>query len=454
MATNKSDEIAWPNFPAYAVCVVSGRHVVVGGGGGAAKTGILNQFELYELYHDGKKTKAERILTHDVGDYCISNMAGWANNSTAARNTGAYNISLAIGQEERCSILQMKPDRGIKSPRVEENIPRMSKDGKDLGNVRQRRGDSKEEKDMKPPTPHSRREKRLRLNSVNETLRGEKIWTYDVEEIANVETVFKKEGLEDIYQKCCRVFPDQKHLVTGGMDGYLRVWNLPNMKKIKEIKAHDKEIDDVDVKPDMKQIVSVSKPNRECCVFNVSDGKKFTQVCLQTNGVKYKCFRARYGKVENKQSQTRLFTISNPVSGSKNPAIVAKWCGRSYKEEKTVRLQGTLSSLALTDDGRYLATGTMGGDIYILISFSLQQFRLIENAHSMFVTGLEWLPTKDKHSQMVRGFSDASVVSISCDNTVNIHHVPRQEMLPVWIVALIAAFVLFVTFVLASYVGI
>lgn len=413
MSKNKSDEIAYPNFPAYAVCVVSGRHLVVGGGGGAAKTGILNQFELYELYHNGKQTKAERILTHDVGDYCISNMAGWANNHAAARTTGAHTVNLAIGQEERCSILQLKPERDSRSP-ASENIPRMKSEDKNVGSVRQRKGDDKEEikqrkgsdkeeKEKNPPTPHSRREKRHRLNSVNETLRGEKIWTYDVDEIANAETVFKKEGVTDIYQKCCRVFPDQKHLVTGGMDGYLRVWNLPNMKKMKEIKAHDKEIDDVDVKPDMKQIVSVSKPNRECCVFNVSDGKKFTQVCLQTNGIKYKCFRARYGKVENKPSQTRLFTISNPVSGSKNPAIVAKWCGRSYKEEKTTKLQGTLSSLALTDDGRYLATGTMGGEIYILISFSLQQMRLIENAHSMFVTGLEWLPTKDKYSQMVRG---------------------------------------------------
>merc|ERR1711874_968367 len=109
-----------------------------------------------------------------------------------------------------------------------------------------------EETDIKPPpTPHSRKEKRMRLNSLNETLRGERIWTYDVEEIANVETVFKKEGLDDIYQKCCRIFPDQKQLVTGGLDGCLRIWSLPNMKKIKEIKAHEKEIDDIDVKPDM-----------------------------------------------------------------------------------------------------------------------------------------------------------------------------------------------------------
>lgn len=58
--------------------------------------------------------------------------------------------------------------------------------------------------------------------------------------------------------------------------------------------------------------------------------------------------------------------------GTKNPAIVAKWCGKTYKQERTKTLVGSLSSLALSDNGQYLATGTMGGTVYILIAFSLQ----------------------------------------------------------------------------------
>ena len=44
----------------------------------------------------------------------------------------------------------------------------------------------------------------------------------------------------------------------------------------------------------------------------------------------------------------------------------------------------------------------------------------------MFITGLEWLPTECPTSKMARGFSEASVVSISCDNIVKIHHIPRR----------------------------
>lgn len=57
--------------------------------------------------------------------------------------------------------------------------------------------------------------------------------------------------------------------------------------------------------------------------------------------------------------------------------------------------------------------------------YFLQKLQTIEEAHSMFVTGLEWLPTNDAESQMIRGYTDASVLSISCDNSLKIHHIPK-----------------------------
>ena len=54
----------------------------------------------------------------------------------------------------------------------------------------------------------------------------------------------------------------------------------------------------------------------------------------------------------------------------------------------------------------------------------LQKLKRIEKAHSTFITGLEFLPTSEE-TDAIRGFSDASVVSISVDHLVCIHHVPR-----------------------------
>lgn len=44
MPVSKCETVANLNYPSYAIVSMTGRHIVVGGGGGAAKTGIMNQF--------------------------------------------------------------------------------------------------------------------------------------------------------------------------------------------------------------------------------------------------------------------------------------------------------------------------------------------------------------------------------------------------------------------------
>lgn len=456
MSAQKTSEIvANLSFPSYSIIGVSGRHILVGGGGGAAKTGIKNQFDVLELYHDGVQTLGERVLSYDVGESCITNMVGWSGPiAVASKKMTAPTIFLSMGLEEKCILMKLKPTlRSLKSndPPV-ERIPKAKERAQSGGEVRKRRGSEKNAEEGMTERDEPKEEKPTK-KYINTTLRGNKYFSFEAEKISETETVFKKKKDEEVYQKCCRISPDHKVLVTGGTDGHLRFWSLPDMNKIKDIKGHEEAVDDLDIKPDGRQIVSICKPTRECCVWNVREGKKFMQVALPTNGVKYRCFRARYGVVEGDTSKTRLFTISNPVVGTKNPAIVAKWCGQTYAHEKSQMLMGSLGSLALSDDGRFLATGTMGGAVYILIAFSLQQIREIEGAHRTFVTGLEWLPTNNQESQMVRGFSEASVLSISCDNTIKIHHIPRRGMVPVWIAAILAALVLCGAFLLASYIG-
>ena len=65
---------------------------------------------IYELYHNGKQTTAEVVLSHDVGEFCVSNMAGWCGSILAAsKSLVAPTIMLAISQEEKCAIVKLKP---------------------------------------------------------------------------------------------------------------------------------------------------------------------------------------------------------------------------------------------------------------------------------------------------------------------------------------------------------
>ena len=56
--------------------------------------------------------------------------------------------------------------------------------------------------------------------------------------------------------------------------------------------------------------------------------------------------------------------------------------------------------------------------------FFPQKLKRIEKAHSTFITGLEFLSTSDD-VEPIRGCNDASVISISVDHQVCIHHIPR-----------------------------
>ena len=57
-------------------------------------------------------------------------------------------------------------------------------------------------------------------------------------------------------------------------------------------------------------------------------------------------------------------------------------------------------------------------------NLSLQCLKRVEKSHATFITGLEFLPTSEE-ADVIRGYSDASVVSISVDHQICVHHVPR-----------------------------
>lgn len=74
----------------------------------------------------------ERVLSYDVGDDCITNMVAWPGAITAATTVKtAPIITLAIGQEEKCVIMKLKPT--LKVLKKEEVTIQQPSKGKDKG---------------------------------------------------------------------------------------------------------------------------------------------------------------------------------------------------------------------------------------------------------------------------------------------------------------------------------
>lgn len=166
---------------------------------------------------------------------------------------------------------------------------------------------------------------------------------------------------------------------------------------------------------------------------------------------KYLYKRVRFGKLEG--HKTKVFTIVNPVGSTKPPAYLHRWNPKNYTVEQGVPVIGALSALAVSDNGVYVATGSMfDGTVEIYTAFNLMKLKTVEKSHSTFITGLEFLPTSIE-TEALRGFSDASVVSISVDHQICIHHIPRQKTISLISASFIIFIGLIVTFIICSYLG-
>ena len=92
------------------------------------------------------------------------------------------------------------------------------------------------------------------------------------------------------------------------------------------------------------------------------------------------------------------------------------------------------------------------GVVDIYTAFNLSRVKRVRNSHSTFITGLEFLPTGEQ-AAICRAFKEASVISISVDHQVCIHHVPELPTVSSLTAMLMVIFVLVATFVLSSFLG-
>lgn len=132
--------------------------------------------------------------------------------------------------------------------------------------------------------------------------------------------------------------------------------------------------------------------------------------------------RCRFGAIEEDKNKSRLFILTNPVGQPKKlSSYLQLWDPNEGKLKRIAPFNESIASLAVRDDGRFVAVGTMfSGSVDIFIAFSLQRVLHVNGAHNMFVTGVEFLPvTSEKHP--VKSTAEAAVISISVDNRVCIH---------------------------------
>ncbi|XP_072377149.1 guanine nucleotide-exchange factor SEC12 [Diabrotica undecimpunctata] len=408
---SKESIIARVNFPLYTLQMLTSRHVIVGGGGGTSKTGVHNGFEIFEIFHDGTRFAAKEVTRHETGGNVVMNCSVYSDRK--------YSLMVA-GQESDCQLYKL-------NPKLVEEV-------ENIGNnthLRQRNTKNKEVTD----------------DNKNVT----KELYFDVKAIENVQTDFN--GSEPL-SRVVKINHDGTLLATGGTDGDVRIWKFPSMQLLFILKAHTKEIDDIDFSRYDNYVITIAKDGL-AVLWDCMTGKERTKLTWkQPEGSKYLYKRCRFGVIEGLDKKCALYTISNPIGvAKKQKSYLQQWVPEENMLRRCIEFDESLAALAVRDDGRFVAVGTMfSGSVSILVAFNLQKILTIVGAHSMFVTGLEFLPTQNlNHS--ISSVVEAAVLSISVDNQLCIHTVPYRKTIPLWIAIALLVLTLFLTFSLCSYLG-
>lgn len=78
--------------------------------------------------------------------------------------------------------------------------------------------------------------------------------------------------------------------------------------------------------------------------------------------------------VEGEKNKSAVYMLANPTGlAKKQKAYLQKWSPSEGTLDKVAEVDESLSALAVRDDGRFVALGTMfSGSVSIYIAFSLQ----------------------------------------------------------------------------------
>lgn len=335
---------------------------------------------------------AEEIQRHETGSEVIMNMS--------MRSIDRRSL-LVVGQESHSQMFVINSKVGQLPPKETVNRRESSAD------VRQRKNRERTESvGQEPP-------------KAGEGPRMKRLY-FEIKAADSIQTDFTQ---HEPLQRVVRISPNGKFMATGGLDGHLRVWNFPRMTPLADIVAHKKEFDDIDFSPDSKHVLSVAKDG-QAIVWAASTGKEVMKLqWTPPEGVKYLFKRCRYATIEGASDRYRLFTLSNPFGkAGKQKGFLQQWNVETGRLNNIVGIDESLSALAVRDDGRFVSVGTMfSGSVSIYIAFSLQKVLNVPGAHSMFVTGLEFIPVLVKDAPPISSDTEASVVSYSVDNRICIH---------------------------------
>ncbi|CAL8287360.1 unnamed protein product [Merluccius merluccius] len=396
-------------FPLYSVKVdpKSGL-VIIAGGGGSSKTGIKNAVHFLGLQLVGEHQYSATLLhCHDTDMRATMNMA-------------ITDGVIAAGQDGSCSMMRFKQRQSKEGRKAASSEAANSEQ---QGNARRRagKGDQAAQDGMEEAGGAS--------DTTDETPQ------ISVETFGEVQSDLNP---QDPLQKVVRFSSDLSLIATGGTDGHIRVWEYPSLKKKLDFKAHEGEIEDLDLSPGNEHLVSVGR-DFVCSVWSGNQlalGLRWQDTMPQVADKAYRYMACRFGRVEDQKDALRLYTVQIPHKRDRKPppCYLTKWDGKSFLPMLTATCgREVISSMTVSDSGTFIGLGTVTGSVAIYIAFSLQKLYYVQESHGIVVTDVAFLPDTSK-GKAIKGSNEAAMLSVAVDSRCQLHAVRNRRSFPIWLV--------------------
>ncbi|CAH8381730.1 unnamed protein product [Eruca vesicaria subsp. sativa] len=190
--------------------------------------------------------------------------------------------------------------------------------------------------------------------------------------------------LEDVGQQLALVFNKEGSvLAAGGEDGTLRVFEWPSMETIlNEPKAHS-EVKNLTFSESGKFLVSVGGPL--CRVWDVKASTAIATLSKEKNEMFAYC-RFSVGNAGDEVLYIAAITVERGGS-------IITWDTTSWKRRHSKLLKNySISAFNVSPDGKFLAFGTLEGDVLIISSTKMKTHQFVKKAHLGLVTALTFSP--------------------------------------------------------------
>ncbi|KAM3615281.1 uncharacterized protein V6R79_026046 [Siganus canaliculatus] len=410
MGRRRGPDLYRAPFPLYSIKVDPKTGLVItAGGGGPSKTGIKNAVHFLDLQLVGEHQYSATLLhSHDTDTHATMNLA---------LGDGV----IAAGQDGTCCLMKFEhctPNEGSSKATAKDARKRVQQ-----GDARQRVG--KGRKDDQDVAAASGDMSNMKDETAHISVTG----------LAQVQSDLNP---QDPLQKVVRFSPDLSLLLTGGTDGHIRVWEFPSLTKKFDFRAHEDEIEDLDMSPGNKHLVTVGR-GFSCTVWR-GDQRALSLNWLETKPLipekMYRYMACRFGRVEDQKDALRLYTVQIPHKRDRKPppCYLTKWDGKNFLPMLTASCGNeVISSLALSDSGTFVGLGTVTGSVAIYISFSLQKLYFVQESHGIVVTDLAFLPEL-RNGKNLKGNCETAMLSVSVDSRCQVHTVLNRRSFPIWLV--------------------